>query len=91
MQAFGETENSSFNHHVGQATRKIRLVRRGERIFNTRRQSPSVYTVVKGEILILRRGQLVDVVGPGEFLDTRFWPGANAVAWTDCRLMATDH
>ena len=91
MQALGESGNSSFSHPVGQTTTKTRLVRRGERIFNTRRHSPSVYTVVRGEVLILRRGLLVDLVGPGEFLDTRFWPGANAVAWTDCRLLAAEH
>jgi CRP-like cAMP-binding protein len=91
MQALDETGNSSFSHHVGQTARKTRLVRRGERVFNTRRHSLRVYTVVRGEVLILRRGLLVDLVGPGEFLDTRFWPGANAVAWTDCRLVVAKH
>ena len=90
MQAFGRTENASFRPYLGRTTKRTRLVRRGERIFNARRHHPKAYTLVRGEILILRRGLLVDLVEPGEFLDIRYWPGAHAVARPDCRLAVVD-
>ncbi|MEZ4656389.1 MAG: hypothetical protein R2911_02350 [Caldilineaceae bacterium] len=48
----------------------------------------SAYRVLKGEVLILRQGRVVDLVEAGELLDARIWPGAMAVAWTECTLEA---
>ncbi|MEZ4706425.1 MAG: hypothetical protein R3A44_04425 [Caldilineaceae bacterium] len=48
----------------------------------------SAYRVLKGEVLILRQGRVVDLVETGELLDAHIWPGATAVAWTDCTLEA---
>ena len=63
-----------------------RHVAQGERIFS--RTSPvwRAYTVTAGEVLIVRDGLPVDLVGAGELLDPRFWPGATALAHTDCTL-----
>ena len=44
------------------------------------------YTVLKGEVLVLCSGKMVDLIETGETLDTSFWRGAMAVAWTDCIL-----
>jgi hypothetical protein len=39
------------------------------------------YTLLSGEVVILRNGQIVDLIEAGEILDPVFWPGMIAVAW----------
>ena len=63
-----------------------RTVRRGMRIFGKSLPLANVYMVASGEVMILRGGQLVDLVEAGELLDQRIWRGATAIAHTDCML-----
>ncbi|MEZ4659735.1 MAG: hypothetical protein R2911_19440, partial [Caldilineaceae bacterium] len=44
------------------------------------------YQVLAGEVLIVRNGRTVDLVEAGEWLNAQIWPGATAMAWTDCIL-----
>lgn len=57
---------------------------RGELITveSTLRHQP--YTVLAGEVVILRQGRPVDLIEPGEWLDG--WIGADAIAWRDTVL-----
>jgi hypothetical protein len=53
----------------------------GTTISLTNGMSKRKYIVLSGEIVILRNGQIVDLVETGEILDPTFWPGTVAVAW----------
>ena len=68
---------------------RSRRVPRGRRIFKTGSEPARAYTVTEGEVVILRRGQLVDLVEPGEVLDPHIWGSVTAVALTDCTLIST--
>lgn len=63
-----------------------RSVRQGAQIFDKAMPLSSAYTVASGEVLILRDGQLIDMVEAGELLDQRIWSDATAIAHTDCTL-----
>ncbi len=53
----------------------------GEAIFTPDDVNRRQYLLVSGEVIILRNGQIVDLVESGELLDPAIWPGAMAVAW----------
>jgi len=51
---------------------------------STLRHQP--YTVLAGEVVILRQGRPVDLIEPGEWLDGWIGADAIAVAWRDTVL-----
>jgi hypothetical protein len=65
--------------------RRYRFVE-GQIIFQPEKPDGRAYRVLGGEVLILRSGHPVDLVESGEYLDGQVWPGAVALARTDCDL-----
>ena len=45
------------------------------------------YLVLNGEVLVTLRGRPIDLVEPGEVVDTRFWPGATYLATLGCKML----
>ena len=68
-----------------------RYIRRGKRIFGGSTQLNGAYLVAKGEVMIIRDGNIVDFVEKDELLDSRIWRDATAVAYTDCLLTPQAH
>lgn len=66
-------------------------VNQGQQIFNEQNLGVQSYLVTSGEVLILRRGRAIDLVEAGELLESELWPGAIAVALTDCTLETLVH
>ena len=60
----------------------------GEPIFSGHESTAKPYLVTSGEILILRNGQPVDLLEPGDLLDLHIWADATAVALNSCTLTA---
>lgn len=58
----------------------------GGQIIFDENETSQAYQVISGEVVILRSGQMVDLVQAGELLDASIWNGATAVAWTHCVL-----
>lgn len=44
----------------------------------------SAYHLLLGEVVMLRNGQVVDLVEAGELINADMWQGVTAIAWTDC-------
>lgn len=65
-----------------------RTFRMGELIFDEKQSRSQASVVASGEVVIMRDGRPVDIVGPGERLDPDLWPHATAIAWTECRLVS---
>jgi hypothetical protein len=53
----------------------------GEFIFTPEDLGRQPYLLVDGEVVVLRDGQIVDLVESGELVDPALWPGAVAIAW----------
>lgn len=60
-------------------------IHRGHILFDPTNDS-SAFHLIKGEIVIFSNGRPVDLVEAGEYVDTRMWADATAVAQTDCTL-----
>lgn len=60
-------------------------IHRGHVLFDPTNNS-SVFHLIRGEIVIFSNGRPVDLVEAGEYVDTRMWVDATAVAQTDCTL-----
>lgn len=62
------------------------LVLLGGQILFDETDNSSVFQLLAGEVVILRNGQVVDLIEAGEVIDAGIWSGGTAVAWTDCVL-----
>lgn len=56
-------------------------VQAGEFIIAPNETQGQRYLLVSGEVVVLRDGQPIDFIEPGELIDPAIWPGAVAVAW----------
>ena len=65
---------------------RLQKVRKGSRVFDEIATLNHTYVVSSGVIMILRHGELVDLVEPGGLLDQNIWNDAVAIAHTDCTL-----
>lgn len=64
---------------------------RGDVIFPAGNGETLPHLLVDGEILILRHGQPVELIEPGEYYDAALWRGTTAVAYRDCTLAPLTH
>lgn len=66
------------------------LVLLGGQILFNETDSTSAFHLLAGEVVIIRHGQVVDLVETGERIDAAIWNGGTAVAWTDCVLQTVN-
>ena len=60
----------------------------GGQILFHQNDTDAAYLILSGEVIIIRNGQVIDLVEEGELLDPQMWQGATAIAWTQCMFEA---